>query len=427
LLDNPLDVFVSGANFAASKRFSRGKMNQRRVLLAVTGGIAAYKAPELVRALTRAGCVVRCAMTPAAHEFVTPLVLQTLSGESVVTELFDLTQESEIGHIALADWAELLIVAPATANTIAKLAHGLADDPVSTLALATRAPILLAPAMNVNMWRHAATQQNLEVLRARGVRCIGPDSGELACGWDGEGRMSDPVAIADAAALALGSEGLAGEVVLVTAGGTREAVDAVRYLGNRSSGKMGFAIAREAARRGAEVILVAGPSAVETPSGVRRVDVESASEMRDAVFAELDRATIVVKAAAVADFRPAEASPRKIKKEDLPDGKGVTLELVQNADILAEVCRAKGDRIVVGFAAESHDLVEAARRKLARKGCDLMVANDITRQGAGFDADDNVVVFVWPAGEIEELPAMSKSDVAAQLLDRMEKLRAGKG
>ncbi|MBW2668168.1 MAG: bifunctional phosphopantothenoylcysteine decarboxylase/phosphopantothenate--cysteine ligase CoaBC, partial [Deltaproteobacteria bacterium] len=185
-------------------------MNQRRVLLAVTGGIAAYKAPELVRALTRAGCVVRCAMTPAAHEFVTPLVLQTLSGESVVTELFDLTQESEIGHIALADWAELLIVAPATANTIAKLAHGLADDPVSTLALATRAPILLAPAMNVNMWRHAATQQNLEVLRARGVRCIGPDSGELACGWEGEGRMSDPVAIADAAALALGSEGLAG-------------------------------------------------------------------------------------------------------------------------------------------------------------------------------------------------------------------------
>ncbi len=402
-------------------------MNQRRVLLAVTGGIAAYKAPELVRALTRAGCVVRCAMTPAAREFVTPLVLQTLSGERVATELFDLTQESEIGHIALADWAELLIVAPATANTLAKLAHGLADDPVSTLALATRAPILVAPAMNVNMWRHAATQQNLEILRARGVSCIGPDSGELACGWDGEGRMSDPLAIANAAALAFGTEGLAGEVVLVTAGGTREAVDAVRYLGNRSSGKMGFAIAREAARRGAEVILVAGPSAVETPPGVRRVDVESASEMRDAVFSELDRATIVVKAAAVADFRPAAAEQRKIKKENLPEGRGVTLDLVQNADILAEVCRVKGDRIVVGFAAESHNLIEAARRKLSRKGCDLIVANDITRQGAGFDADDNVVVFVWPAGEIEELPPMSKSDVAAQLLDRMEKLRAGKG
>ena len=396
------------------------------VALGVTGGIAAYKAPELVRALTRAGFAVRCAMTPAAREFVTPLVLQTLSGERVATEMFDLTQESEIGHIALADWAELLIVAPATANTLAKLAHGLADDLVSTLALATRAPILVAPAMNVNMWRNPATQLNVDTLCARGVTCIGPDSGELACGWDGEGRMSDPVAIADAAVLAFGTTGMAGEVALVTAGGTREAVDAVRYLGNRSSGKMGFAIAREAARRGAEVILVAGPTALETPPGVRRVDVESAFEMRDAVFAELDRATILVKTAAVADFRPAEASPQKIKKEDLPEGEGVTLELVRNPDILAEVCRDKGDRIVVGFAAESHDLVEAARRKLARKGCDLIVANDITRAGAGFDADDNVVVFVWPAGEIEELPPMSKSDVAAQLLDRMEKLRTGK-
>jgi phosphopantothenoylcysteine decarboxylase/phosphopantothenate--cysteine ligase len=402
-------------------------MNQRRVLLAVTGGIAAYKAPELVRALTRAGCVVRCAMTPAAREFVTPLVLQTLTGERVATELFDLTQESEIGHIALADWAELLIVAPATANTLAKLAHGLADDPVSTLALATRAPILVAPAMNVNMWRHAATQRNLEILRTRGVACIGPDSGDLACGWDGEGRMSDPAVIAEAAALAFGTEGLAGEVVLVTAGGTREPMDAVRYLGNRSSGKMGFAIAREAARRGAEVILVSGPSRVETPPGVRRVDVESALEMHDAVFAELERATIVIKSAAVADFRPAEVSQRKIKKEDLPEGRGFTLELVQNADILAEICRNKGDRIVVGFAAESHDLVEAARRKLARKGCDLIVANDISRTDAGFDVDDNVVVLVWPDGEIEELAPMSKTDVAAQLLDRTEKLRAGKG
>jgi phosphopantothenoylcysteine decarboxylase/phosphopantothenate--cysteine ligase len=402
-------------------------MDQRRLLLAVSGGIAAYKAPELVRALTRAGAQVRCAMTPAAREFVTPLVLQTLTGERVATELFDLTQESEIGHIALADWAELLIVAPATANVLAKLAHGLADDLVSTLALATRAPILVAPAMNVNMWRHPATQQNVETLRARGVACIGPDAGELACGWEGEGRMSDPAAIADAAALAFGTAGLASEVVLVTAGGTREAVDAVRYLGNRSSGKMGFAVAREAARRGAEVVLVAGPTALETPPGVQRVDVGSAAEMRDAVLAALGRATIVVKAAAVADFRPAEASRRKIKKEELPDGQGVTLELVRNPDILAEICRDKGDRIVVGFAAESHDLIEAARRKLARKGCDMIVANDITREGSGFDADDNVVVFVRPGDEIEELPPMRKADVAAQLLDRIEKLRAGSG
>jgi phosphopantothenoylcysteine decarboxylase/phosphopantothenate--cysteine ligase len=402
-------------------------MNQRRVLLAVSGGIAAYKAPELVRALTRAGCTVRCALTPAAREFVTPLVLQTLSGEMVATELFDLTQESEIGHIALADWAELLIVAPATANVLAKLAHGLADDLVSTLALATRAPILVAPAMNVNMWRHPATQQNLATLRERGVACIGPESGELACGWEGEGRMSEPSAIADAAALAFGTSGMADEVVLVTAGGTREAVDAVRYLGNRSSGKMGFAVAREAVRRGAEVVLVAGPSALETPPGVRRIDVESTAAMRDTVLAELPRASIVVKAAAVADFRPAETSQRKIKKEDLPDGQGVTLELVRNPDILAEVCRESGDRIVVGFAAESHDLVEAARRKLERKGCDLIVANDITREGAGFDGDDNVVVFVWPGGEIEELPPMRKSEVAAQLLDRLEKRSASGG
>jgi phosphopantothenoylcysteine decarboxylase/phosphopantothenate--cysteine ligase len=402
-------------------------MNQRRVLIAVSGGIAAYKAPELVRTLVRAGCQVRCAMTPAATEFVTPLVLQTLSGARVATDLFDLTQESKIGHIALADWAELVVVAPATANVLAKLAHGLADDLVSTLALATKAPILVAPAMNVNMWRHPATTQNVRTLRARGVTFVGPDAGALACGWEGEGRMSEPSAIADAAALGFGTAGLAGEVVLVTAGGTREAVDAVRYLGNRSSGKMGFAIAAEAARRGAEVVLVAGPSALATPPGVQRVNVESALEMRAAVLAAFDRATLVVKAAAVADFRPAESSERKIKKEDLPAGQGLTLELVQNPDILAEICRDKGERIIVGFAAESHDLIAAARRKLERKGCDMIVANDISRAGAGFDSDENVVVFVRPGGELEELPPLPKTEVAAHLFDRIEKLRASRG
>jgi phosphopantothenoylcysteine decarboxylase/phosphopantothenate--cysteine ligase len=402
-------------------------MERRRVLLAVSGGIAAYKIPELVRALIRSECAVRCAMTASAREFVTPLVLQTLSGERVATELFDLSQESEIDHIALADWAELLIVAPVTANLLAKLALGLADDLVSTIALATRAPILVAPAMNVNMWQHPATQQNIAALRERGVRTVGPETGELACGWEGEGRMSDPAAIAAAARVALGTQALAGETVLVTAGGTREAVDAVRFLGNRSSGKMGFAVAEEAARREAEVVLIAGPTALETPAGVRRVDVESALEMRDAVFTELPRAKIVVKAAAVADFRPAEVSERKIKKDDLPQGEGITLDLVRTPDILAEICREKGDRIVVGFAAESHDLVEAARRKLERKGCDLIVANDITREASGFDTDSNAVVFVWPGGEIEELPPLSKADVAAQLFDRVEKLRGGAG
>ena len=398
-------------------------MEQRRILVGVTGGIAAYKAPELVRALRRAGHAVRCALTPAATEFVTPLVLQTLTGEAVRTDLFDPGEEGAIDHIALADWAELFVVAPATANTLAKLAQGLANDLVSTVALATRAPLLLAPAMNVNMWRHPATQRNLAVLRERGAHVVGPEVGELACGWEGEGRMSDPEVIAAEAGLVLGSNGLASEVVLVTAGGTRERIDLARFLGNRSSGKMGFAVAAEAACRGAEVVLVAGPVALPTPPGVRRVDVESALEMREAVLAELPRATIVVKAAAVADFRPVEAAGRKLKKEDLPEGAGLTLELERTPDILAEICRDKGRRVVVGFAAESHDVIEAARRKLARKGCDLLVANDISRAASGFDADQNTVVFVWPDGEIEELPSQPKAEVAAQLLERVEKLR----
>jgi len=400
-------------------------MDQRRILIGVTGGIAAYKAPELVRALRKAGHSVRCVLTPEAAEFVTPLVLQTLTGEPVRTRLFDPAEEGEIDHISLADWAELYVVAPATANVLAKLAQGLADDMVSTVALATLAPLLLAPAMNVNMWRHPATQANLARLRERGARVIGPDAGALACGWEGEGRMSDPQAIADAAELVLGPGTLAGDVVLVTAGGTRERIDAVRYLGNRSSGKMGFAVAAEAARRGAETLLIAGPSPLDTPAGVRRIDVESASEMRDAVLAELPRATLVVKAAAVADFRPAEARERKIKKEDLPGATGLTLELERTPDILAEVCAQKGERVVVGFAAESHDVIEAARRKLVRKGCDLLVANDISTASAGFDIDRNTVVFVWPDGQVEELPSLPKTEVAAQLLDRVEKLRGG--
>jgi phosphopantothenoylcysteine decarboxylase/phosphopantothenate--cysteine ligase len=400
-------------------------MPERRILVAVTGGIAAYKVPELVRALRRQGHAVRCVMTPEATRFVAPLVLQTLSGASVRTRLLDPAEEGEIGHIALADWAELVIWAPATAHALAKLAHGLADDLPAAIGLATLAPRLLAPAMNVNMWRHPATVANVATLLGRGAHFVGPETGELACGWEGEGRMAEPAAIAAAAALLLGPKSLAGEVVLVTAGGTREPVDAVRFLGNRSSGKMGFAVAEEAARRGAEVVLVAGPSALATPAGVRRVDVVTALEMRDAVLAELERATIVVKAAAVADFRPAEPAAGKLRKEDLPPDAGLTLELVRTPDILAEVCRRKGARIVVGFAAESGDLVATARRKLARKGCDLLVANDVSLPGAGFDADENAVVFVWPGGDVEELPRLPKARVAAQLLDRVEKVRGG--
>lgn len=398
---------------------------RRRVLIAVSGGIAAYKVPELVRQLTRAACAVRCALTENATRFVSPLVLQTLTGDSVRTDLFDPEQEGRIDHIALADWADLVVVAPATANVMAKLAHGIADDLVSTLLLATRAPVLLAPAMNVNMWEHPATRANVERLRERGVALVGPGSGDLACGWVGEGRMADPAEITAAADLALGSHTLDGETVVVTAGGTREPIDPVRALTNRSSGKMGYALAAEAARRGAEVVLVSGPTALQVPAGVTHVPVETALEMRAAVRAVLDRATVFVGAAAVADFRPAHPADRKIKKESLGEGAGLQLELVRNPDILAEVAAesAGGRRMVVGFAAESHDVIEAARRKLERKGCDLIVANDVSRSDAGFDADTNAVSLVWPGGDVESLPQAPKREIAEQLWDRIEKLR----
>ena len=393
-----------------------------RILLAVSGGIAAYKVPELVRALTAQGHAVRCVLTEAATQFVSPLVLQTLTGQGVRSELFDVSEEGEIDHIRLADQSDLIIVAPATADLLARMANGLANDLVTSVLLATRAPVLVAPAMNVNMWSHPATQANLECLRVRGVQCVGPEAGELACGWEGLGRMSEPAVIAAAANRALSSASMSNESVLLTAGGTTEPIDTVRSLTNRSSGKMGFALAEEAARRGAEVVLVAGSTALPTPVGVRRIDVETAREMRTAVLAELDAATIVIKAAAVADFRPREVVDRKIKKENLIEGEPVSLELVENPDILREVCERKGQRIVVGFAAESHDVLEAARRKIRRKGCDLLVANDVSRTDAGFSSDLNAVHLVSPNGAVEDIPLRPKAEVASQILDRVEKL-----
>jgi phosphopantothenoylcysteine decarboxylase/phosphopantothenate--cysteine ligase len=407
-------------------------MSRRRILLAVSGGIAAYKVPELVRVLDGQGYAVRCALTEAATRFVSPLVLQTLTREPVRTDLLDPGEEGQIGHIDLADQADAVLVAPATAHLLARMAAGLADDLVTTLLLATRAPILVAPAMNVNMWEHPATRANVATLAARGVRFVGPDSGALACGWQGAGRMAEPEAIGAALALLLGPASLAGERVLVTAGGTREPIDAVRAIVNRSSGKMGFALAAEAARRGAETVLVAGPSALATPAGVRRVDVETALEMRAAVQAELPAASVVVMAAAVADFRPAAPVAGKIKKEELPDGAGLELALVRNPDILAEISRERGPggergaRIVVGFAAESRDVIAAARRKLARKGCDLMVANDVSRGDAGFESDKNAVALLTPDGDVEELPLLDKREVAARVWDRIEKLRGAR-
>ena len=392
-----------------------------RVLLGVSGGIAAYKACELVRQLAQRGHEVRIVATPHALEFVSALTLQTLSGAPVRYELLAASAESEISHIQLADWAEVFAVAPATANVLAKLAQGIADDLLTTVALACRAPLVLAPAMNVNMYRHPATQANLDLLAKRGARIVGPGAGELACGWVGEGRLVELDAIVAGIEGAVTEPTLRGEVVLVSAGPTAEPIDPVRVITNRSSGKMGFAVAEAAARRGAEVILVAGPAALPTPHGVARIDVETAREMREAVLGALERATIVVLAAAVADYAPVRAEDRKLKREKAD---ALTLELVRNPDILAEVVQKRGTRTIVGFAAETDHLLENARGKLARKGCDLIVANDVSRSDIGFDVDRNEVVIVGPGpDELREIPAGPKSEIAARILERVLEVR----
>ena len=393
-----------------------------RVLLGVSGGIAAYKACELVRLLQQRGHEVRVVATEHALEFVSALALQTLSGAPVRSELLAAGEESEISHIALADWAEVLVIAPATANVLAKLAQGLADDLLTTVALACRAPLVVAPAMNVNMYRHPATQANLDLLAKRGARIVGPGTGDLACGWVGEGRLVELESIAAVAEACVTEPTLRGEVVLVSAGPTAEPIDPVRVITNRSSGKMGFAVAEAAARRGAEVTLVAGPSSLPTPHGVTRVDVETAREMREAVLGALERATIVVLAAAVADYAPARAEDKKLKREKAD---ALTLELVRNPDILAEVVQKRGTRTVVGFAAETDHVLENARGKLARKGCDLIVANDVSRSDIGFDVDRNEVVILGPGpDDLREVAAGPKSEIAARILERVLEVRA---
>jgi phosphopantothenoylcysteine decarboxylase/phosphopantothenate--cysteine ligase len=388
-------------------------LDGRRVLLGLSGGIACYKACELVRQLRQAGASVQVVMTRGAREFVTPLTLQTLSGSRVGTETFDLGEESEIGHIRLADAAEVVVVAPATANVIAKMAHGIADDLLTTVLLATRAPLVVAPAMNVHMWEHPATQENVRTLAGRGVRLVGPASGSLACGYEGAGRLADVAEIVEAVTAALTPQDLVGERVLVSAGPTREALDPVRYLTNHSSGKMGYAVARVARRRGAEVTLVTGPVDVAPPPGVRVVAVESAADMDRALRAEFARATVLVMAAAVADYRPAERLARKLKKS----AAARPLALTRNPDIVSGLAKEKGTRTVVGFAAETHDVVAEARRKLAAKGLDLVVANDVTADGAGFGSDTNVVRLIDDDGLDVALPVLPKDEVAGRILD----------
>jgi phosphopantothenoylcysteine decarboxylase/phosphopantothenate--cysteine ligase len=393
------------------------------VALGVTGGIGAYKAVEVARLLQRRGHRVQAVMTRAATRFVQPLTFEAITGQPVLTSQFTRGLNATIEHIALASSIDLLLVAPATANVIARFASGLADDFLSTLHLATRAPVLIAPAMNSQMWTHPAVQANLRTLTARGVRFVDPGEGYLACGWVGPGRLAEPDAIVSAAEALLGrTRSLAGRRVLVTAGPTIEDLDPARFLGNRSSGRMGFAIARDAAARGAAVVLVAGPTAVDPPPVAALTRVRSAREMHAAVLAEASEADAVIMAAAVADYTPAGgASAEKLEK-----GGPLVLRLERTPDILADLGRRRGDAprpVLIGFAAETGDLEGRARRKLEAKRVDLIAANDITEAGAGFDGDTNRVTFVAADGS-EALPLLSKADVAARLVDRLEALLA---
>jgi len=393
-----------------------------RITVGVCGGIAAYKAAELVRALQRQGAEVRVVMTEAAQKFVQPLTFAALTGHKVTTSLWEdwsAGDENGIDHIAEAQWADALLLAPATANILAKFAHGIADDFLSTLYLATTAPVLVAPAMNVNMWKHAATQANVEILRQRGVHIVEPGTGELACGMVGEGRMAEPEAIAAALLALLGrSRDLAGEVVLVTAGGTREALDPVRFIGNRSSGKMGYALAEAARGRGARVIVVSGPVSLRAPAQCEVVNVTTAEEMRGAVLERMQEATLVIKAAAVADYRPVAVSAQKLKRTG-----PMTLELTATEDILAEVVRRRRPgQLIVGFAAETENRMENGRAKLLAKGADAIVVNDVAGEGVGIDADTNAATFLTPATAVE-LPRMPKRQLADRILDEILTLR----
>jgi phosphopantothenoylcysteine decarboxylase/phosphopantothenate--cysteine ligase len=392
------------------------------VILGVTGGIAAYKAAELLRLLVKAGAEVHVIMTRSAQEFVAPLTFQTLSGNPVHTELFNIIQEQEIGHISLADRADLLLVAPATANLIGKVANGIADDLLTTTIMATRAKVLFAPAMNSNMWDNPLYRENQAKLEALDYHFIEPAYGELACGWQGQGKLPDPQEIFLSAQALLGDADLAGKTVLVTAGPTREEIDPVRFLSNYSSGKMGYAIAAAACNRGARVVLVSGPVNLPEPRGVETIQVASAQEMYQVVMEQADKADLVIKAAAVADFRPVARGEQKVKKGA---SGAMAIELQRNPDILAALGENKGSRVLVGFAAETEDLLKHAREKLTKKNLDMIVANDVTQAGAGFDGDTNIVRFLSANGAVEELPKMSKKAVAEALLDRVAALLPG--
>ncbi len=402
-----------------------------KIALGVSGGIAAYKAAEVVRLLQDRGIRVQVVMTQGAQQFVRPLTFAALSGEKVITEMFATggdegappNIDSAIEHIAVAQSIDALLVVPATADLLAKFAQGLAGDFLTTLYLATTAPVVVAPAMNVNMWNHPATQANLEILRKRGVRIVEPGDGYLACGMTGPGRLAENDLIIAATMEALGaSQELAGETVLITAGPTREKIDPIRYLTNRSSGRMGYALAEAALRRGARLLLVSGPTSLTPPGGAEVTRVESAEQMRQATLKLLPEATIVIKTAAVADYRPKSAAEQKIKRKG-----AMSLELEPTTDILAELARTRTShtgtsQIIVGFAAETEDVLENARKKLVAKTLDAIVVNDVSREGVGFDSDRNAVTIITQ-NEVIEVPETTKWEVAQRVLDQVARLR----
>ena len=393
---------------------------QATVLLGVTGGIACYKAVELVRLLIQEGFAVQVIMTRGAMEFVTPLTFQTLSGRSVATETFNLTQESEIGHINLADSADILVIAPATANVIGKIAAGIADDLLTTVIMATQAPVLIAPAMNIHMYENPILQENVRKLRHIGYHVLEPAHGYLACGYEGKGRLPAPEEIREEIKRLLRKKDLQGEKLLITAGPSCEPIDPVRYISNRSSGKMGYALARAALRRGAEVVLVSGPTVLNAPAGARVISVTTAAQMHGAVVDEFPKCTTVIMAAAVADYHAAQVSDRKLKS-----GKGaLELRLEPNPDILKHLGEHRDGKTLVGFAAETEDLILNATRKLREKNLQMIVANNVTEAGSGFDGDTNIATILDCYGGTRSLPLMTKEDLADQILDHLLALKS---
>jgi phosphopantothenoylcysteine decarboxylase/phosphopantothenate--cysteine ligase len=391
----------------------------KKVVVGITGGIAAYKAAEFVRLLVKEEVDVHVVMTENAQKFIAPLTFQTLSGNPVVSDPFALLEDAQIGHIALADLADLVVILPATANIIGKIAHGIADDFLSTMVMATKAPVLFVPSMNVNMWENKALQKNIQTLLEMGYPLLEPGEGELACHWYGKGRLPELNEVVEKMEDILSTKDLKGEQILVTGGPTQEPIDPVRFITNHSSGKMGYALAKMARRRGAEVILITGPASLPPPRrDIQFFPVRSAEEMRKAVFTHLEESSVVIKAAAVSDYRPKVISEKKIKKGESE----TTLTLERTKDILEELGKKKGNRILIGFAAETEDLIANGKKKLKEKNLDFIVVNDVTQPEAGFGSDTNQVKIIYPSGQVKDLPLMAKEEVSQLILDEVVRL-----